>query len=162
MNSRTSIEQECGYRDCKNLYRRYDYQIKRGTGSYCSQSCASKESAAVRYKDHVPTNKQCSYCGLHKCVRQSRYCRICYNIRYATSKYGLKIEDYYDLLNKQDNKCAICKKIECPTGRNFAIDHDHETGKIRGLLCLNCNANLGWLENQKDSVDDYLVTNMAP
>ncbi len=43
----------------------------------------------------------------------------------------------------QDNKCAICKKTVEENKRNLAVDHNHITGKIRGLLCNTCNSALG-------------------
>lgn len=61
-------------------------------------------------------------------------------------KYGLSKEEYYLLKEKQDNMCAICKI----SNRRLAVDHCHITGKIRGLLCLNCNTGIGQL---KDSVE---------
>ena len=62
-------------------------------------------------------------------------------------KFGITLEHFNLMLKNQNNKCAICKKEEC---RNLAVDHDHKTGKIRGLLCLNCNTGLG---SFKDNLD---------
>lgn len=59
------------------------------------------------------------------------------------SKYGLSTEDYEALLVAQDGKCAICRD-ECETGRRLCVDHDHETGRVRGLLCVRCNALIGY------------------
>lgn len=56
-------------------------------------------------------------------------------------KYGLTIEQYEFLVEKQNGVCAICKK-EDTIGR-LSVDHCHKTGKIRGLLCRNCNSMLG-------------------
>lgn len=55
--------------------------------------------------------------------------------------YGLTKEDYNWLLAKQHGLCAICRHP--PTARLLAVDHDHSSLLIRGLLCLNCNAVLG-------------------
>lgn len=50
---------------------------------------------------------------------------------------SLTVAQYDDLLKKQDGKCAICRKP--PKRMRLAVDHDHKTGKVRGLLCFYCN-----------------------
>lgn len=60
------------------------------------------------------------------------------------SKYDISIERYNELLNEQKHLCAICgKKSSDALNRKLAVDHDHETGEVRGLLCGNCNNGLG-------------------
>lgn len=44
-----------------------------------------------------------------------------------------------ELIKKHGNKCAICEKPREAFKKNFALDHNHKTGKIRGLLCYRCN-----------------------
>lgn len=55
--------------------------------------------------------------------------------------FNVTLDDYDAMLRRQDGKCAIC--VEAPTKHNLSIDHDHHTGKVRGLLCGNCNRALG-------------------
>lgn len=55
--------------------------------------------------------------------------------------YGISIAEYESLLKRQRGVCAVCKKE--PIKRRLDVDHDHRTGKIRGLLCPNCNNGLG-------------------
>ena len=61
------------------------------------------------------------------------------------AQYGLTQEDYDRMLEKQDGHCAICPATE--SGHNvtdhFVVDHCHDTGKVRGLLCSSCNLMLG-------------------
>lgn len=59
-------------------------------------------------------------------------------------KFGMTIAEYDSLLESQGGACAICKK-PCPTGRRLAVDHDHKTGAVRGLLCHSCNLGIGKL-----------------
>ena len=68
-------------------------------------------------------------------------------------KYGITSQDYLDLLNEQDGKCAICR-IASPGGKckNFAVDHCHQSGRIRGLLCRNCNCAIGLLGDDPELV----------
>lgn len=64
--------------------------------------------------------------------------------------YGLTKEEYYSKLKDQKNRCDICGSFE--TGRKdikyFFVDHNHLTGKVRGLLCTQCNHRLGIAENK--------------
>jgi hypothetical protein len=75
-------------------------------------------------------------------------------------KYGIQPEIYYKLLNEQENRCAICKQEE--EKRNLSIDHCHKTGRVRGLLCSNCNRGIGFLKDNvqflKNAVQ-YLAEN---
>lgn len=64
--------------------------------------------------------------------------------------YGITREEFNKLIELQNNKCAICL-VDKPTGKgDWHIDHDHITGKIRGLLCHHCNTGLGLF---KDNVE---------
>lgn len=55
--------------------------------------------------------------------------------------YGMDADDLHRLYAKQDGRCAICKHPEGE--KRLHVDHDHDTGLVRGLLCGNCNALLG-------------------
>lgn len=64
-------------------------------------------------------------------------------------KYGITIDQYQALLVLQDNKCALCGTSE-PRGKgSWHVDHNHETGDVRGLLCHPCNTALGTYEKFK-------------
>jgi hypothetical protein len=72
------------------------------------------------------------------------------HVRDLKSKYGMSIEEFIILRDKQENKCAICGKEETRKSTlgfqmNLSVDHDHKTGKIRGLLCKKCNTAIGSL-----------------
>lgn len=68
---------------------------------------------------------------------------------YELSKaYGISIDEYNSLLAKQNGVCAICKTPETSKNnegsvRNLAVDHDHRSGRVRGLVCMSCNTSLG-------------------
>lgn len=54
-------------------------------------------------------------------------------------RFGITIEQYNELLEKQAGGCALCAKSPDKEGQSLAVDHDHHTGEIRGLLCRYCN-----------------------
>lgn len=68
-------------------------------------------------------------------------------------KYSLSLEEFERLYLLQNGRCAICDQEE--VGKLLSVDHDHETGKVRGLLCCNCNRGLGIFK------DDLTLLNKA-
>ena len=64
-------------------------------------------------------------------------------------KYGLSNEDFLKMANAQDGKCAACGSHQTKV---LEVDHNHVTGKVRGLLCRKCNSKLGWLEKDQGNV----------
>lgn len=60
--------------------------------------------------------------------------------------YGITLEEYASILEIQNYVCDICKK-ECKTKKSLSVDHDHETGIVRGLLCNSCNRAIGMLKD---------------
>lgn len=111
------------------------------------------------------------------------YCKLC-NVEYqreyrATesgrrrhknvqlrAKYGITLEQYEELWTSQGGLCAICGKSEGSSSawggsKMLAVDHDHETGRVRGLLCQACNVGIGHLTNSEVllAAAAYLVQN---
>ena len=76
-----------------------------------------------------------------------------YKRRHTLKKlYGITPEQYKDLLARQDGKCAICESAHVHRRgmNNFAIDHDHQSGIVRALLCHNCNRGLGHFKDSPE------------
>lgn len=69
---------------------------------------------------------------------------------YLKTRYGITLEDFNVLLEKQNNCCAICKKSVDENKQGLSVDHCHKTGKVRGLLCSHCNFVIGYA---KDSIE---------
>jgi len=85
-------------------------------------------------------------------------------LRYLKTRYGITPEQYEAMLARQAGVCAICRNPSRGSTRRLHVDHDHATGKVRGLLCFSCNAGLGhfadnlrWLE----ATIQYLMTSAA-
>lgn len=76
-------------------------------------------------------------------------CKPCHNRRvndrHRFTRYGVTSEQFKEMLTKQDNLCAICRKVSvgCRKGSDLCIDHCHTTGRVRGLVCKRCNVVIG-------------------
>lgn len=84
-----------------------------------------------------------------KCgIDTSDNCKCCvkrHRRNILLKKYGLNEELFKGLFESQDGQCAICLRSE----RKLQIDHDHVTGKVRGLLCGECNRAIGSLNDSQ-------------
>jgi hypothetical protein len=66
--------------------------------------------------------------------------------KHLKTRYGITLDDYVALVEKQEGRCACCNNLE----KNLLVDHDHDSDKVRGLLCINCNSMLGYaLDNPR-------------
>jgi hypothetical protein len=103
------------------------------------------------------------------------YCKICTSNRRKEllsketirqrnleKNFGKGVLEIYDkLFHEQQGKCAICDSTENGRYKHLSIDHDHSNGKIRGLLCNNCNRGLGLLKDNPEvlrKAADYVET----
>ena len=84
---------------------------------------------------------------------------LSYKWRNRLNKYKITKEYFYDLLEKQEGKCALCgKAFPDIFGKDILhIDHDHENDKIRGILCLPCNVGLGMLGDNVEGLTKALA-----
>lgn len=114
-----------------------DNRAKSKKSPHC-KGCRSKKAKQL-YKDNpVPLNY-----GQH---RRSNLKKL----------YGITVEEYDALFEKQGGVCAICGEPETLVKRGqlyrLAVDHDHETGAVRGLLCSSCNRGLGLFKDNPDVI----------
>lgn len=72
--------------------------------------------------------------------------------------YNLEPADYQRMLDSHNGCCWICGSLPVPTARfkRLQVDHDHKTNRVRGLLCFRCNTHIAWLENRRESIEEYL------
>lgn len=71
--------------------------------------------------------------------------------------YKISVETYQAILDTQNGVCAICEKIEVHKKyKRLSVDHNHITGKVRGLLCSRCNLALGYLKEDTNIVNKLL------
>lgn len=107
-------------------------------------------------------NSYCRACNSKKCKKEYKANKMKYNTAstkwarenpnrrweiardsHLQNKFGISLDDYTKMLRKQKGGCAICGK---PSTKSLAVDHNHKSGKIRGLLCFKHNIGLGYFD----------------
>lgn len=135
--------EDMGERPSENhrLYR------KDGTQPFSKENCEWR--ASILDRDSRATSAQ------YQQVYRMKRPRIVQAV-HLKKKYGLTVEQFDQMLVEQGGVCAVCRKTEnakhAVTGgvRNLAVDHCHDSGQVRGLLCTNCNRGMG---NFSDDVE---------
>lgn len=96
--------------------------------------------------------------------REANPARNSASIRCATlrKKYGISSAQYEKLFDEQGRVCAICKGVESKGYGRMHVDHNHSTGKVRGILCQACNVTLGKMQDSPEllrAAANYLENN---
>lgn len=126
-------EKQC-YKCKRVLPNKFFYRSRRnksGLSTYCIECIKEKNKTQLKNKNKN-YKKWYAKRGGKDWVRD-------YNLQ---QKYGITLEQYKLLLKQQDNRCAICGKHQIDEKRFFSVDHNHKTGKIRGIICNFCNNRL--------------------
>lgn len=145
---------------CKKCKDNYDYLRKTNT---TEKLAIYKERSNVRRKKSYELNKEKQ--DIHaKEWFESIKGTDKYKNMWLYNKYKIRLKDYRFLWDSQNGCCAICGVSEAEYGKALNVDHDHETGMIRGLLCHVCNLGIGyanphWLPMEK--VATYLSNNAS-
>lgn len=108
----------------------------------------------IRYKN-MPESEKIKRREYLKHRRESSEYKLAHYTDYLKRTYDLSLEEYNKLLADQGGVCAICGLP--PTTRRLAVDHNHKTGEIRGLLCYNCNVSLGLMKDSPDLLTKALA-----
>lgn len=120
------------------FFPRYDYRKAQGKLSSWCKKCHG--ASGVQYKRRSPAARQ-----RYTVARRRHLLR---------TKYGLTADDLVRMLEAQGGQCAICHRSASAESygkpKQFAVDHDHKTGRVRGLLCDWCNRGIGFLGEDPD------------
>lgn len=132
---------KCSIKKSKGKFYK-DGRLKDGVKSYC-KTCSDKY-----HKHYVGTPRgkeaQKKYWTTPKGKESRRNCKL-------KGTYGITIEEYDNIFKDQGEGCAICGISKPGGGKGrFRVDHDHITGKIRGLLCDKCNIGLGCFNDKTE------------
>lgn len=131
-------------------YARKKYQSLSPEERKIKYSSSSAKQAKIKYRSK-PENKEKENAYTRQWYRQNKERKQRVSRLW---RYGLSETQYNNLLEKQNKLCPICnkppiKKARLSSPDGFAIDHCHNTNKVRGLLCESCNKLIGYA---KDSV----------
>lgn len=159
---RLCVEVKCS-RCGEDSWKRKDHYLSNPEGPfYCTLSCHNLAQQELRHEGIL---KLCSGCGHHlnpnefylrsgKGSRRAR-CWKCNSNQYRNNvlkrEYGITLDEFNVMLEQQNGVCAICFKAETERRskknglRSLCVDHNHSTGKIRGLLCRKCNTAISLL-----------------
>ena len=116
-------------RTCGEVKTREDFHKRSNRKSGLSHRC---KSCVKEYKKQPNVKKRNKYVGWKSKLH---------------AKYNITPDDYFKMYDEQKGVCKICSTPEpCTSGTKsrFSVDHNHETGKVRGLLCNLCNRGLGF------------------
>ena len=109
---------------------------------YCSKNCAQKvwrrnnRSKVKKYQEEGAEDRRD------------------WNYR---NKYGITVEDYNQMFADQNGCCDICGVHQSEVDKRFAVDHNHDTGEVRGLLCSNCNRALGLFGDNTENLAKAII-----
>jgi len=132
--------------------------------------CKVSKKVTDFYKDTRRNNGITSWCRecwkIQEAIRREKLGPKGRKNRKLKNLYGITIEQYQAMLKEQNNLCAVCSNKESVINmksnkiQKLCVDHDHATGKVRGLLCTACNKGLGMLKDDPDIVlkgYEYLI-----
>lgn len=111
----------------------------------CKECCRKNEKRRKATNPDYPLQRK----RTREKLRAHPEIRKAYHLK---DSFGISLECYERKLAEQGGKCAICKTDGSLLKRKLAVDHDHKTGKIRGLLCGSCNTALGSLKDSFEIV----------
>lgn len=134
------------------------YKKKDGLQPVCKE-CRKADQTARRRRDPAAHKA-----NMERWKANNPEAYALYRKRARLKRYGITPEQYDQLLTEQGGKCTICGANECVTGREFAVDHCHTTGKIRGILCGPCNVGIGMLGEDLSRIEkahSYLQSHLS-
>ena len=108
------------------------------------QASSENDLELFRKEKKLPYGRrnECKKCNSIRSAKTQRESEVVRNTA-LVKKFGITLEDYNKMFKEQKGCCAICCRHQTEFDKRLAVDHCHSTGKVRGLLCQQCNQALG-------------------
>jgi hypothetical protein len=154
------MQKKCANEECVNKIDEKPRQRK-----YCSRKCCDRVSY-LKHRDKK-IRKAKEYCGRNK--EKTELYQSGYRLEHKEKTkeydrnrvktksrlkidYGITLADWEGMLTKQEGRCAICGIHQSELKRGLAVDHNHNTGIVRGLLCHRCNIGIGYFHDDAELI----------
>ena len=126
--------------------------------NYAEHREERKLSMRRYYQDHKEEMKANANQRYH--ALEERFNPAIQRAAFLKRQYGITQEHFDSMLFLQHGRCKICGRTAEETGiqqKILCVDHDHTTGRVRGLLCRHCNIKVGWYERYQSIINPYLA-----
>lgn len=170
-HQRLYVQIQCHRCGIEHWLLKSQYNRSKTGAHYCSVECHNQAQQEARRRSDSG-EKLCNGCrrylpltefhkrsGKTNCRARCKECnQRRHRERLLKLQYSVTIEDYEQMLNRQDGKCAICGQTERELAfgrksvRRLCVDHNHVTGKARGLLCRKCNSGVAMLGDDLSAI----------
>jgi len=126
---------------------------KSGLYLYCAE-CSKLAKRESNKRTQTQKTKKSQYFSNYKSKNPEIFKET--NKRTKLAIFGLTVSEYEEILKTQNGLCAICKKKQ-NAEKSLAVDHNHKTGNVRGLLCSNCNTALGLFKDSIVNLESAII-----
>lgn len=149
---------EC--KQCVSIYNKQYYKVYYKTNIQHEKDRGKKYRKINKERCHQRSNK---YYNTHKKEKRQYYDKNLKHILKGKQKswykrmYGMTVEQKKEMLKSQHYKCLICdKNLHYSHKRMVCVDHNHDTGKVRGILCRHCNCTLGLVHENINTLHNMI------
>jgi len=127
-----------------------------GRQKYCTPDCARQRKAEqkqAQFQVHYAANREARITNARRwALANPEKMREHQRRSMLKRKYSMTLEDYDAMLANQGGVCAICGTTDTAPWDHFAVDHCHQSGNVRGLLCQGCNTCIGRVDDNTETL----------
>lgn len=151
MQTQTTNSRQCSTPGCSNKHK------AKGLCAKHYDALPRRVKRRMRYYESYPAEKKVQSTLKHRRANKEHY--LDWHLK---RNFGIGLDQYNQLLERQGCRCAICGDHQSELPKRLAVDHCHDTGIVRGLLCSSCNQAIGALGDTLEAIETaYLYLKKA-